>query len=139
VEGTVVTTILAVYEGGVLRPVEPLSLPEGQAVQLTVYPRPPFLPLRPATPEEEDYARRLKAASTLEEMFAVMAAAPPTTSPDEWERQIRTAKTMQEWVALANACPDTEPDFDIVKAINETRRLTGFRVPDPEPTKDGPV
>jgi hypothetical protein len=104
VEGTFLTTILAIYEGGVLRPVEPLALPEGQAVQLTVYPHPPFLPARPPTPEEEDYARRLQAAPTLEEMFAVMATAPPT--------------------------PDDE--YDILHQINESRRLTGFRIPDPD-------
>lgn len=103
------TTVLAVYEGGVLRPVEPLALPEGQAVQVTVYPQPPLLPLRPATSEEEDYTRRLKAATTLEEMFAVMATAPPT--PDD--------------------------DYDIVQLINESRRLTGFRPP--EPTKGKPA
>jgi predicted DNA-binding antitoxin AbrB/MazE fold protein len=55
---------------------------------------------------------------------------PPTLSLAEWERQIRAAKTIQEWIALANACPNPGPDFDIVQAINESRRLTGFRMPD---------
>src|SRR5271154_3942801 len=97
------TTVLAVYEGGVLRPAHPLPFGEGETVEVTV--------AKPKSP-------------------------PP---PDEWKRQIRDAKTIQHWVALANACPDTEPDFDIVKAINETRRLTGFRLPDPEPTKGDPA
>ena len=72
--------VLAIYENGVLRPTEPLDLKEGQSVQLSVYPRLPLQPIPPPTPEEEDYARRLKAAKTLEEMHAVMLTAPP--SPD---------------------------------------------------------
>jgi predicted DNA-binding antitoxin AbrB/MazE fold protein len=99
------TTVLAVYEGGLLRPLEPLALSEGQAVQLMVNTCPPFLPLRPPTPEEEAYDRRLKAAPTLEAMFAVMATAPPT--PDD--------------------------GYDVLQQINESRRLTGFRMPDPGP------
>jgi hypothetical protein len=55
------------------------------------------------------------------------------TSPQEWESQIRNAKTIQEWVALANASPDEDSEFDLIKAINESRRLTGFRMPDSEP------
>ena len=108
-EGRAMITVLAVYENGVLRPAEPLPLAEGQQTQVVVYPRPPFLPLRPPTPEEEDYRRRLMAA-----------------------------KTIQEWVELANACPNPDPDFDVIKAVNETRRLTGFRMPDPEPDEGTP-
>jgi len=62
-------TIQAVYEGGVLRPVEPLALPEGETVQVTIArTTPPRRALRAPTPEEEDYARRIKAAKSLEEM-----------------------------------------------------------------------
>ncbi|WP_202947320.1 antitoxin family protein [Zavarzinella formosa] len=99
-------TILAVYEGGVLRPTVPLDLTEGQTVQLQVYPRLPPFKMRPPTPEEEDYARRLDACKTPEEMLAVMDTAPQ------------------------------EPEFDIVEAINETRRLSGFRMPDPKPENE---
>ena len=70
-------SVLAVYEKGVLRPTEPLDVQEGQCVQLSVYPRPPLQSLPPPTPEEEDYARRLKAAKNLEELHAVMLTAPP--------------------------------------------------------------
>jgi predicted DNA-binding antitoxin AbrB/MazE fold protein len=96
-EGTAMTTVLAVYEGGVLRPAHPLPLAEGETVEVTV-------------------------------------AKPQSLFPDEWERRIRTANSIREWVALANACPDAQPDVDVVKAINDTRRQTGFRLPDPEPT-----
>jgi predicted DNA-binding antitoxin AbrB/MazE fold protein len=97
----VMTTVRAVYQGGVLRPAHPLPLAEGETVEVTITkPNPP--------------------------------------SPDEWEREIRAAKTIQEWVALANACPtDTGAEFDIGKAISETRQLTGFRSPDPDSTKGG--
>jgi predicted DNA-binding antitoxin AbrB/MazE fold protein len=57
---------------------------------------------------------------------------PPLTL-EEWGRRLMAAKNVQEWVELANSCPDPGPDYDIMKAINESRRLTGFRVPDPEP------
>ncbi len=100
--------VMAVYENGVFKPREPLKLPEGQLVQLAVYPQKPLVPLRPRTPEEEDFERRIKAAKTWEEIFAVIDTAPQSTE-----------------------------DFDVVKAMNETRRLTGFRMPDPEPEAGG--
>jgi predicted DNA-binding antitoxin AbrB/MazE fold protein len=103
VEGAAMTTVLAVYEGGVLRPFEPLTLPEGQTVQLTVYPRPPLFAIRPPTPEEADYARRLEAAKTLEEIFTVMATAPPF--------------------------PD---GYDLGNALNANRKATAERLPFPE-------
>lgn len=93
------TTISAVYEGGVLRPTEPLDLAEGDRVDLTVS--------KPAPPPAEPM--------TLE----------------EWFRRIEAAKSIQEWADLANSCPDPGPDYDIVAMINESRRLTGFRMPDP--------
>ena len=102
-------TIRAVYEGGVLRPLEPLTLPEGETVEVTIAKaNPGGSPQRAPTPEEEDYARRIKAAKSLDEMFAVMETAPP--SPDD--------------------------TYDIVKMINESRRRTGFRMPDPDPAAE---
>jgi predicted DNA-binding antitoxin AbrB/MazE fold protein len=98
-----VINVPAIYENGVLRLTERVSLRDGQQVSVSIA---------------------------------------PVVSPDEWERQIRAARTIGEWVALANACPDTDPDpypgYDVIKAINETRRLTGFRMPDPEPDDEGP-
>lgn len=73
----IMISVLAVYENGVLKPTEPLDLQEGQSVQLSVYPHPPLEPLPSPTPEEEDYARRVKAAKSLEELHAVMLTAPP--------------------------------------------------------------
>jgi len=101
-------TILAVYENGVLKPTTPLDLKEGQCVQLVVQDPPLPMSMCPSTPEEEDYERRLNAAKTIEELHEVMATCPPF--PDE--------------------------PYDIIAAINESRRLTGFRMPDPEPTEE---
>ena len=96
----------AVYENGVLRPTEPVRLSEGQQVLLYVYPETDLKPVRPPTAEEEEYARRLKAAKSLEEMYAIMETAPP--SPE---------------------------GYDLCAALNENRRLSGERLlfPDPEP------
>jgi len=70
-------TVRAVYEKGVLRPVEPLALPEGEAVDVTIATTKPAGPvLRTPTPAEEDYARRIKAAQSLDEMYVIMATAP---------------------------------------------------------------
>jgi predicted DNA-binding antitoxin AbrB/MazE fold protein len=63
-----VTTILAVYENGVLRPVRPLPLAEGETVQLTV-----TSPPESAVAETE---RRLRTAKSLTELFEVADAAP---------------------------------------------------------------
>jgi len=93
------TTISAVYEGGVFRPTEKFDLAEGDVVDLTVS--------KPAPPPAE-----------------------PMTM-DEWSRRIAAAKSIQEWADLANTCPDEDPEFDVIKAINESRRLTGFRMVDP--------
>jgi predicted DNA-binding antitoxin AbrB/MazE fold protein len=93
-------TVQAVYAGGVLRPVQPLALPEGATVQVTVATAEPAAPrIRPPTLEEADYERRVKAARTLEELYAVMATAPP----------------LPEW-------------YDLVEALNANRRATGERL-----------
>jgi predicted DNA-binding antitoxin AbrB/MazE fold protein len=70
-------TVRAVYEHGLLRPVEPLALSEGEAVEVTIAYADKAEPmLRSPTPLEQDYARRIKAAQTLEGIYAVMATAP---------------------------------------------------------------
>jgi len=103
------TVIQAVYEGGVLRPTKPLILPEGQTVDVIISPMNYSAPQpREPTLAEKDYSQRIKSAESLVEMFAVMASAP-----------------------LA-----PEDDFDIDKEINESRQLTGFRLPDPESTAE---
>ena len=104
-----IMTVRAIYEGGILRPIEPLALPEGETVDVTIaQTRPVGAPLRAPTPAEDDYARRISKAKSLTEMFAVMATAP--------------------WLP--------EDEIDIVKEINESRRLTGFRMPDPDPAEE---
>jgi len=98
-------TVRAVYENGVLRPVEPLGLPEGEAVDVTIATTKPAGPiLRTPTLAEEDYARRIKAAQSLDEMYAVMATAP--------------------------RLPE---GYDLCRALSANRKTTGARLPFPEP------
>ncbi|MBX9626248.1 MAG: antitoxin family protein [Gemmataceae bacterium] len=88
---TVTTT--AVYENGVLRPVRPLDLKDGELVQLTVSPPPP-------RPPDEEIIAMMKAANSLEELFAI-----------------------------ANAYPSPTPDgYDFCEALNENRRQEGARL-----------
>jgi predicted DNA-binding antitoxin AbrB/MazE fold protein len=66
------TTVLAVYEGGVLRPVQPLPLNEGETVEITV-----ARAERPAPPTQEELERRIREARTLQEWIEVANALPP--------------------------------------------------------------
>ena len=107
---TKMTTIHAVYQGGVLRPMQPLTLAEGEVVEVTVVPariRPMQLP--PPTPEEEEYIQRLKAAKTIDELFAVASTAPP--SPE---------------------------GYDLCAALQANRAATGERLPYPPGGKETP-
>jgi predicted DNA-binding antitoxin AbrB/MazE fold protein len=85
------TTVTAVYEGGVLRPTQPLPLSEGETVEVTV------TPVKPAPPRtEEEVIRRMKAAKTLKELFEAYESLPPP-----------------------------EDGYDLIKALEENRRLAG--------------
>ena len=67
-------TIRAIYTGGVLRPVQPLALAEGQAVDVTVAPA----GTAPATPPltEEELVRRIQACKTYQEWLEVTKLLP---------------------------------------------------------------
>ena len=73
------TTVLAVYQNGVLRPAQPLPLAEGETVQITVA-RTVAAALAPA---EDEAVERIAAATTLEEWIAAANAAPPEA--DEYD------------------------------------------------------
>jgi predicted DNA-binding antitoxin AbrB/MazE fold protein len=101
-------TVRAVYESGVLRPMEPLALSEGEMVRVTIaQAMPPGPPPRNPTAAEEDYAQRIKAAKSLDEMYAIMATSPPLPE-----------------------------GYDLCQALNANRRATGERILFPEP-RDG--
>ena len=77
------TTIRAIYEGGVLRPTEPLALPNGETVNVVILQWKPLEShLREPTLVEHEYVRRIPAAKSLQEMFAVMASAPSSTEDE---------------------------------------------------------
>lgn len=83
------TTIQAVYSGGVLRPVRALSLEEGESVELTLTEK-----AKPIS--EEEVLKRMRATTSLEELFALYETLPP---PDD--------------------------DYDLCKALNENRMAEG--------------
>jgi predicted DNA-binding antitoxin AbrB/MazE fold protein len=89
------TTVRAVYQNGVLRPERPLPLAEGTAVDVMVTP----------AAEEDEVLERMRAARTLEDLFAI-----------------------------ADSIPAEEGDdgYDVVRAMNETRRASGERLLTPE-------
>jgi hypothetical protein len=104
-------TIQAVYENGVLRPTQPLDLPDGKQVQVVIYqvgPTPHLSSLPPPTPEEQAYIDRLNSAKSLQELFAIMDSAPDV---DEGDGE------------------------DFFEAMNENRRRTGERIPYPPELK----
>jgi predicted DNA-binding antitoxin AbrB/MazE fold protein len=77
------TVTLAVYENGVLKPAHPLPYKEGETVQLTV-------------------TRPLDAA--------------------EAESRMRAARTLQELFAAYEAAPDEDDGYDLLKALDENRK-----------------
>jgi predicted DNA-binding antitoxin AbrB/MazE fold protein len=68
------TTVLAVYQNGVLRPVQPLPFAEGETVEITLS-RPKTL--SPALSEAEAI-QRIETAQTVDEWAAASNAAPET-------------------------------------------------------------
>lgn len=78
--------------------------------------------LRPTRPLE------LREGQTVE----VTVTDPPPVSDAEIDRRLREAKTYQEWFEATKLLPSDPGGFDVVKAIHQTRRETGFRVPAPE-------
>jgi predicted DNA-binding antitoxin AbrB/MazE fold protein len=70
-------TLIAIYEGGVLRPTVPLALAEGETVEITI-----TRPAPPQPPTDEEAIRRIRDAKTLEEMFAAFNAS-AALEPDD--------------------------------------------------------
>jgi predicted DNA-binding antitoxin AbrB/MazE fold protein len=68
-------TIRAVYTGGVLRPVQPLALAEGETVEVTVAPA--ATAPAPAPVSEDDIIRRILASKTYHEWLEVTKLLPP--------------------------------------------------------------
>jgi predicted DNA-binding antitoxin AbrB/MazE fold protein len=101
-------TVRAIFENGVFRPLEPLALEEGQRVAVTIVTSgPDERAMKAASPEEQNYAMRLRNARCLVELFAVMADAP--SLPEH---------------------------YDLCAALNANREATGERLLFPE-SNDG--
>ena len=87
-------SIQAVYTGGVLRPIQPLALEEGETVEVTVASAKPIDQRK----KDDDITRRLKAATSI-----------------------------AEWVAATKLLPSDDGGYDILRALNENRILSGER------------
>src|SRR6476660_9265094 len=85
------TRVTAVYENGLRRPTTPLPLADGQTVQLTVEAQPGSL-----LPSEDEVIRRIDAAKTLDELFAVLNAAPEDNNDDLCEALTETRRRTVE-------------------------------------------
>ncbi len=92
-------TIRAVYKGGVLCPVKPVCLAEGETVDITIArPMPPTPTGQTDVSAEDSSVQRLRAARSLDELYAIMATAP--------------------------SLPD---GYDLSEALNANRKATGER------------
>jgi len=76
---------------------------------------------------------------TLIEFTAVKSQETPILSADEAILRIEQAKTVEEWAAAANAQTDDDDDYDLLKALDENRRMTGdVRMLFPNKSQDVP-
>jgi predicted DNA-binding antitoxin AbrB/MazE fold protein len=95
-------TIRAIYEGGVLRPAQPLPLDEGEAVDLTVS--------RTKTAgqqlNDEEIIRRLKAAASLAEWVEATKLLPPD---DGGYDIIKALNENRIWSGERPLIPDERP------------------------------
>ena len=69
------TTVRAVYEGGVLRPMQPLAIEEGETVEVTVAPAATSSTTMPLS--EEEILRRIQSCKTYQEWLEVTKLLPP--------------------------------------------------------------
>lgn len=66
--------------------------------------------------------------ATVEVTVSPAPAEAPAVSLEDWARRVRSAQSVEEWVALANACPLPDDSYDVIRAMNETRRANGERL-----------
>ena len=71
------TTVRAVYQGGLLRPLQPIDLAEGETVDVTVTP-----PREAAAPpiSDEEFLRRIKECNSYHDWFELTKLLPPDDS-----------------------------------------------------------
>jgi predicted DNA-binding antitoxin AbrB/MazE fold protein len=71
----------------------------------------------------------------LAEGAAVDVLVTPAAEQDEVLRRMRAAKTLEELFDIADSIPAEDDGYDVIRAMNETRRANGERLltPDDEP------
>lgn len=97
----------AVYHDGKLEPSEPLELEEGQEVRLQIESSSSPFQNPDSSDDEKKFFEQINAARSIKELFEIVNAAPPSIQAEG-------------------------EGFDIEKVIDESRRLTGFRLPSKE-------
>lgn len=73
-------TIRAIYRGGVFRPIEPLTLPEGQPADVTLTPTSSVL-----SPIEEEVIKRLQASESFADWLAATELLPPPDDDEDYD------------------------------------------------------
>ena len=77
-----IQTITAIYKGGILRPEKPLPLIDDETVEITI--KRAAHPSRPAL-AEEGRIRRIRDATSLDELWAAVDAAPEDDLPEGYD------------------------------------------------------
>lgn len=77
-------TIRAIYRGGVLQPIEPLTLKEGQTIEMT------FTPSTQGTPiSEDEIVRRIQSCKSIDELLEVTKLLPEDDGGYDVEKALR--------------------------------------------------
>jgi predicted DNA-binding antitoxin AbrB/MazE fold protein len=94
-------TVQAVYTGGVLRPVQPLALAEGETVDVTIA----RAPAAPTPTSEEEVVQRIRACQTYREWLEVTKALPPD---DGGYDIVQALDENRRWSGERPLLPDTQ-------------------------------
>jgi predicted DNA-binding antitoxin AbrB/MazE fold protein len=95
-------TVRAVYAGGVLRPVQPLALAEGETVEVTIAPG--SIPAATATVSEEEIIRRIQACNTYQEWLEITKLLP---ADDGAYDIVKALDDNRRWCGEQPLLPDT--------------------------------
>ncbi len=96
------TTVRAVYQGGLLCPLQPIELAEGETVDVTVS------PAREAAPppiSEEEFLRRVKECKSYHEWFELTKLLPPD---DGGYDIVKALDANRRWSGERPLLPDEE-------------------------------